>query len=75
MAKQVNIYEAKTNFSRLLREVAAGEEIVIAKDGKPIARLIPERPSGKRKLGLYEGQMWIADDFDDPLPWLEEYFS
>jgi prevent-host-death family protein len=67
--KIVNIYEAKTHLSRLLREVASGAEIVIAKDGHPLARLVPvERVSGKRELGFAAGRVTVADDFDAPLP-------
>jgi prevent-host-death family protein len=65
----VNVHEAKTHFSRLLDRVAAGEEIVIAKAGKPIAKLVPlKRPPKRRTLGQDEGRVWIADDFDAPLP-------
>lgn len=67
--RTVNIHTAKTHLSRLLSEVAAGEEIVIAKAGKPIARLVPFAPRREpRKPDLLKGQIWIADDFDDPLP-------
>ncbi|MGQ0812877.1 MAG: type II toxin-antitoxin system Phd/YefM family antitoxin [Gemmatimonadota bacterium] len=72
--KKVNIYEAKSNFSKLLREVAAGEEIVIAKGGRPIARLVPIREGPRRKLGIDRGQIWIADDFDELTPELLEDF-
>jgi prevent-host-death family protein len=67
--KIVNIYEAKTHLSRLLREVAMGEEIVIAKDGRPLARLVPVR-SGEtsRELGFAVGRVIIGDAFDAPLP-------
>ena len=65
----VNVYEAKTHFSKLLRRVRAGEEIVIADAGKPVARLVPIGPeAGPRVLGGDEGAVWIADDFDAPLP-------
>ncbi len=65
----VNVHEAKTHLSRLLDRVAAGEEIVIAKAGKPIAKLIPfKKPPKQRILGQDEGRVWIADDFDAPLP-------
>jgi prevent-host-death family protein len=64
--EQVNIHEAKTNLSRLVDRVAAGAEIVIAKAGKPLAKLVPYT-SGKRKAGLLKGQIKIADDFDAPL--------
>jgi prevent-host-death family protein len=66
---EVNVKEAKTHLSRLLRRVAGGEEIVISRAGKPVARLVPvaqqQRP---RELGRDRGRIWIADDFDAPLP-------
>lgn len=66
----VNVHEAKTHLSRLLERVEHGEEIVIARAGKPVARLVPiEAAAGKRPLGLYKGQIWMSDDFDEPLPW------
>ncbi|MDE2481060.1 MAG: type II toxin-antitoxin system Phd/YefM family antitoxin [bacterium] len=65
----VNIHEAKTHFSRLVDEAAAGAEIVIAKAGKPVAKLVPlEKPRGGIRLGLLEGKYHVPDDFDDPLP-------
>lgn len=65
----VNIHEAKTQLSRLLERVEAGEEIVIARAGKPVARLVPYAEGGApRALGSMRGQIWIADDFDAPLP-------
>jgi prevent-host-death family protein len=67
--KIVNVYEAKTHFSRLLDRAHDGEEIVIAKGGEPYARLVPllARPVG-RAPGTLKGQIEIADDFSDPLP-------
>ena len=65
--KIVNIHEAKTHLSRLVDEAAAGTEVVIAKAGRPIAKLVPIRPA-IRKLGTLRGRIRIADDFDDPLP-------
>lgn len=66
--KAVNTHEAKTQFSRLLQRVAAGEEITIANRGVPVARLVPVAAAGaKRKLGAYAGQMTIPEDFDAPL--------
>lgn len=65
----VNIHEAKTQFSKLIEAVAHGEEIMIAKAGKPAAKLVPvqaQRPI--RKPGALKGKMRIADDFDAPLP-------
>lgn len=64
----VNVHEAKTHLSRLLKRVSGGDEIVIAKAGKPIAKLVPIGKPGKRVLGLDKGRVSIADDFDAPLP-------
>jgi len=65
---EVNVHEAKTQFSRLLQRVAAGEEITIAKAGVPVARLIPVEPKSEpRKLGIYGDSILIADDFDAPM--------
>jgi prevent-host-death family protein len=65
----VNIHAAKSQLSRLLDAVAAGEEVIIAKAGKPVARLVPfERKKERRKLGTLAGQFRVPDDFDDPLP-------
>jgi prevent-host-death family protein len=67
--RSINIHEAKTHLSRLVDEVSAGEEIVIAKAGKPMARLIPfQRRSGRRKLGALAGRFRVPDNFDAPLP-------
>jgi prevent-host-death family protein len=67
--KTINIHAAKTHLSSLVAEVEAGEEIVIAKAGKPVARLMPlEAPKAQRKPGLMKGQIWMSDDFDAPLP-------
>lgn len=61
----VNVHEAKTHLSALLDRVAAGEEIVIGKAGKPIAKLIPyEGPAGARVPGGWEGRVRVAPDFD-----------
>lgn len=68
-AKTVNVHEAKTHLSRLLSRVEAGEEIIIARSGRPVARLLPlEAPGAKRVFGTDRGRMWIAPDFDAPLP-------
>ena len=68
--ESVNIHEAKTHLSRLLERVERGEEIVLARAGKPIARLVryqaPVRP--ERVGGRARGQIWIGEDFDAPLP-------
>ena len=69
MASSVNIHEAKTHFSRLLARVRAGEEIVIAHAGNPVARLVPITDRGRPRIpGAARGQVRIADDFDAPLP-------
>jgi prevent-host-death family protein len=66
---QVNIHEAKTHLSRLVDRAASGEEIVIAKSGKPVARLVPfDRDRTPRHLGTMRGLITVADDFDAPLP-------
>ena len=67
--KTVNIHEAKTHLSRLVQEAAAGEEIVIAKAGRPVARLVPVTgPGAARSLGFMHGRITLAPDFDAPLP-------
>ena len=67
--KRVNTHEAKTQFSRLLRRVAAGEEITIANRGVPVARLVPVSPKkAQRVLGILRGELSVPDDFDLPLP-------
>jgi prevent-host-death family protein len=67
--KSYNVHEAKTHLSRLLESVAAGEEVVIAKAGVPVARLVPiVLPAEQRPLGTERGRVFIADDFDAPLP-------
>jgi prevent-host-death family protein len=69
MTKTVNIHEAKTHLSRLLERVGEGEEILIAKAGRPVARLVPagERPE-RREPGSAAGKIVIGEDFDAPLP-------
>lgn len=69
MSKIVNLYEAKTRLSRLVEEAAEGKEIIIAKAGRPLARLVPMGRSGKpRKPGAWKGRVVIAANFDAPLP-------
>ena len=76
---EVNIHEAKTHLSRLLQRVAAGEEVTIARSGVPVARLVAVEPEKKsiRPLGMDRGRIWIADDFDAPLPddLLKEFYG
>ena len=67
----VSLYEAKTHLSDLVEQAAQGREIIIAKSGKPKARLVPLAPKDTRHLrkpGRGKGRGWIADDFDAPLP-------
>ena len=67
--KTVNLHAAKTHLSRLVDDAAAGEEVVIAKHGKPMARLVPLAAEPEtRQLGRLAGKIRIPDNFDDPLP-------
>lgn len=69
MTLQVNIHEAKTHFSRILTWVKEGEEVVIAKAGVPVARLVPvAQKQGNRVAGSAKGKITLAPDFDAPLP-------
>jgi prevent-host-death family protein len=72
--RSVNVHEAKTHLSALLDRVAGGEEIIIAKAGKPVARLVPER-SASRRWGKDRGKVHLADDFDAPVPGLQDAFE
>jgi prevent-host-death family protein len=65
---EVNVHEAKTHLSRLLRRVQAGEEIVIARGGQPVARLVPVQERAPRTLGEDRGAYRVPDDFNAPLP-------
>ena len=69
MKQKVNIHEAKTHFSKLIARVLDGEEIIIAKAGKAVARLVPvKRAPAQRKPGSAKGKIIIAPDFNEPLP-------
>ena len=69
MTTIINIHEAKTHLSRIVEEVAAGKEVIIAKAGKPMARLVPiQEKATKKKLGLLKGKLKIPADFNKPLP-------
>lgn len=73
--QQVNMHEAKTHLSRLVQAVAAGQEVVIAKAGKPVAKLVPFQASSvERTPGIWRGKVKIADDFDSLLPALQAAF-
>ena len=64
----VNVHQAKTRLSQLLAQVEAGEEVVIARRGEPVARLVSYKPRGKRQFGAMKGQGDIDDSFIDPRP-------
>ena len=64
----VNVHEAKTRLSQLLAQVESGEDVVIARNGKPVARLVGCQGRGKRQFGAMAGQITVDDSFFDPLP-------
>ena len=64
----VNVHEAKTNLSRLLAKVEAGEDVIIARNGTPVARVVPVHRPGKRQFGSMKGRIRLDDGFFDPLP-------
>jgi prevent-host-death family protein len=67
MESQFNIYEAKTQLSKLVERVEAGDEIVLARNGRPVAKIVPlQRRAEPRVPGAWKGRGWVADDFDDP---------
>ena len=74
----VNMHEAKSQLSKLVARAEAGEDVVIARDGKPAVRLIPVRDEGptwiQRIDGALAGRVWISDDFDAPMPEFEDAF-
>jgi prevent-host-death family protein len=65
---RVGVHEAKTRLSQLLRLVDGGQEIEISRGGEPVAKIVPIRSGGKRRLGTDEGAFVVPDDFDAPLP-------
>jgi prevent-host-death family protein len=64
----VNVHQAKTQLSRLLAQVEAGEDVLIARRGEPVARLVACKSPGKRRAGTLKGKITIPDNFFDPLP-------
>lgn len=72
---EVNIHEAKTHLSKLLARVALGEEVVIAKAGKPVAKLVPLKKTPKKRFfGSAKGDFTVPDDFNDPDREIEDLF-
>jgi prevent-host-death family protein len=75
VAHVVNVHEAKTQLSRLLERVEQGEEIVIGRAGKPVAKLVPYKPVRRPRIpGAWKGQVWMADDFDELPPDIDRAF-
>lgn len=75
--EMMNVYEAKSQFSKLLDLAAHGSETIIARSGKPIAKLVPWQPTVQRAPGIWAGKVTISDDFDtfteqDALDWYGE---
>jgi prevent-host-death family protein len=68
MTKSVGVHEAKTQLSKLLERVTAGEVIIITRRGEEIARLVPSQPTSQRRFGLDHGSFSVPEDFDAPLP-------
>lgn len=68
-----NIYEAKAQFSKIMRQIEQGEEVLIARDGVVIARIVPERVAHRFQIGRDVGKGQISDDFDAPLAEFEPY--
>lgn len=66
--RQVNIYEAKTQLSKLVDEAASGQDVLIARAGRPAARLTRVEPGQPRRLGVLDGAFEIPEDFNRPLP-------
>ena len=74
---EVGVHEAKTKLSKLLALVEAGEDVVITRGGKPVAKLVPiQRPGDRPNFGFAAGEIWIADDFDETPEWfIEEFYK
>jgi prevent-host-death family protein len=68
VSKIINMHDAKTQLSRLVEQAEAGEDIVLARAGKPVVRLVPVRIAQRRKLGQWKGKVRMSKDFDAPLP-------
>ncbi|MBA7578155.1 hypothetical protein ES708_20011 [subsurface metagenome] len=77
MSIVANIHDAKTNLSKLIARTLDGEEVIIAKNGNPIVKLVPLRVPKKRKLGTFKGSITLSEDIDKPLPEqiVKEFYS
>ncbi len=71
----VNMHEAKSRLSELVRMVEAGEKVVLARNGTPVVELVVVAPPTRREGGLWKGEAWISPHFDEPMPDLEKLFS
>jgi len=71
----LNLYEAKTQLSALVDEAAAGKEIIIAKNGTPMAKLVPYKTKVLRTPGKHKGKIWMSKDFDAPMPDVDDLFE
>ena len=72
---QFNIYDAKTNLSKLIEKILEGKEVIIAKAGKPVAKIVSyKEKSAPRKFGLWKGKIWVSDDFDEEDPEINKLF-
>lgn len=71
MTITVNMHEAKTKLSKLVERACQGEDVIIARDGAPVVRLVAFRQKGARPVGIFAGKFSVPDDFNDPLP--DEY--
>jgi prevent-host-death family protein len=71
----VNIHEAKTNLSKLIKSAKAGDEVIIAKAGEPVAKLIPHKKGTVKRIpGIWKGKVWISPDFDEEDEKINEMF-
>jgi prevent-host-death family protein len=70
---KVSVYEAKSKLSQMINRALEGEEVIITRNGEEVAKIEPVRKKKRNWIGMYEGQIKIHDDFDDPLPEFEDY--
>ncbi len=70
---KVSVYEAKSKLSQMINKAIEGEEVVITRNGTEVVKLMPVSKKKRNWIGMYEGQIKIHDNFDDPLPEFEEY--